>query len=148
PATPAATYSPCAFTTSNGVSLAFRGVGGEIWVIDRTSNAPTNIGAAASAKRSLGHPSCFVLNDIPHVVYLGIDGIIYDLFSDGSGGWQAQPVCDDKMAADPVATTDGTRGAVAVRAADGMTHVALFDGSAWACTPTILATPASAGTPA
>lgn len=147
-ATPAATYPPCAYETSAGVTLAFRAVGGEIWVIHRTTNTPTNVGAAAHAARSLGHPTCFVLNDIPHVVYRGIDGIMYDLSTDSDGAWQAQSICDDKMAADPVATTDGTNGAVAARAGDGMIHVALFNGSDWACNPTTIATPTSTGTPA
>ena len=147
PATPAATYTPCACQTSGGLLLAFRAVGGELWLIDRTNNAPTNLTAAAGAVRGVGHPTSFVLNDVPHIVYRGIDGVIYELSRAGAG-WQTQAICPDKMAADPVATTDGTNAAVAVRAPDGMIHLATFDGSAWACGATAMAAPTQPGTPA
>lgn len=135
--TPAATYSPTAYETTAGLSLVYRAVGGSLWQIDRSTNVPTNITAAAGAGTipCTGHPSAFVLGDVPHVVYRGLDGLVYDLWQEG-GSWKVQPVCDDAVAADPVATSDGTRAAVAVRAQDGMIDVAIFDGVSWTCGPT------------
>jgi len=135
PNLPAATYSPCAYETSSGVGIVFRAVGGNLWVIERTNNAPTNLTSAANAIVAAGHPACFVLNDEPHIVYRGSDKLIYDISLHG-GAWHVQPVCTGKAAADPVATSEGTTGLVAIRAMNGVIHFARFDGTVWTCTST------------
>ena len=139
PNMPAATYSPCAYETSAGVAIVFRAVGGDIWVITRSDNAPTNVTAAAHAKSAAGHPTCFVLNDKPHIVYRGNDRLIYDIWLDG-GVWHVGQICTAQAAADPVATTNGTIVLAAVRARDGIIHAAQFDGTIWTCAPTTRAT--------
>jgi lysozyme len=135
PTLPAATYSSCAHETSNGVGVVFRAVGGNLWVIDRTGNTPTNLTAAARATLAAGHPTCFVLNNEPHVVYRGSDKLIYDISLHG-GVWRVQQVCAAKAAADPVATSAGGMGMVAMRAMNGVIHFARFDGTAWTCSAT------------
>ena len=132
---PAATYSSCAYETSNGVGVVFRAVGGNLWVIDRTGNTPTNLTAAAGATLAAGHPTCFVLNNEPHVVYRGSDKLICDISLHG-GVWRVQQVCAAKAAADPVATSAGGRGMVAMRAMNGVIHFARFNGTAWTCSAT------------
>jgi hypothetical protein len=139
PNMPAATYSPCVYETSAGVAIAFRAVGGNIWVITRGDNAPTNVTAAAHAKSAAGPPTCFVLNDKPHIVYRGNDRLIYDIWLDG-GMWHVSQICIAQAAADPVATTNGTIALAAVRAHEGIIYAALFDGTVWTCTPTTKAT--------
>jgi hypothetical protein len=139
PTMPAATYSPCAYETSAGVAIAFRAVRGDIWVIRRNDHTPTNVTAAAHAKSAAGHPTCFVLNDKPHIVYRGTDRLIYDIWPDG-GVWHVGQICTAQAAADPVATTNGTIALAAVRAHDGIIHAAQFDGTIWTCAPTTRAT--------
>ena len=51
-AMPAATYSPCAYETTNGVGIVFRVVGGHVWVVTRNDNAPTDLTSASRAQRS------------------------------------------------------------------------------------------------
>lgn len=136
PDLPAATYSPAAYETSSGVAIVFRAVGGDLWVVTRSDNAPTNLmSAVAQAPPGTGHPACFVLNDEPHVVYRGSDKLIYDVTLHG-GVWRVQQVCAEPTAADPAAASDGTRGLVAARAMNGVIQAALFDGTDWTCTPT------------
>lgn len=136
PDMPAATYSPCAYETSSGVAIVSRAVGGDLWVITRSDNTPTNLMTAISqAKPAAGHPASVVLNDEPHIVYRGSDKLIYDISLHG-GAWHIQQVCTEQAAADPVATSDGTIGLVAVRAMNGTVHAAQFDGTNWTCTPT------------
>jgi hypothetical protein len=138
--TPAATYSPCVYETSAGVAIVFRAVGGHIWVITRTGNIPTDATAAANAKPAAGHPTCFVLNGIPRIVYRGTDNLIYGLWFENFN-WHAELICTQRVAADPVAATNGTIGLVAVRSRDGMIFAAEFDGAHWTCTPTTTAAP-------
>ena len=135
PTLPAATYSPCAYETTSGVDVVFRAVGGNLWVIERTHNTPTNLTSATKATPAAGHPTCFVLNNEPHVIYRGSDKAIYDISRHG-GAWSVQPLCTDKSAADPVATSTGSAGLVAIRAMNGVIHFARFDGSAWKCAST------------
>src|SRR5262249_17494707 len=106
PRMPAATYSPCVYETTAGVGIVFRAVGGNLWLIDRTSPAPTNLMDATHAHLAAGHPSCFVLHNEPHILYRGSDKLIYDIWLHG-GTWRVQPVCAAKAAADPVAASDG-----------------------------------------
>ena len=131
----AATYSACAYETSGGVGIVFREVGGNLWVIDRSNNTRSNLMESTNATLAAGHPSCFVLNNEPHIVYRGSDKLIYDL-SLHAGAWHVQQVCTVKAAADPVATSNATTGLVAIRAADGAIQFAQFDGTSWTCTPT------------
>jgi hypothetical protein len=135
PNMPAATYSPCAYQTSSGVSIAFRAVGGSLWVVNRTTNAATNLTADTHATLAAGHPTCFVVNDEPHVVYRGSDKFIYDLSLRG-GAWRVQQVCPEKTATDPVATNMSGSGLAALRMMDGSIHLARFNGAVWTCTPT------------
>jgi GH25 family lysozyme M1 (1,4-beta-N-acetylmuramidase) len=133
PDVPLATYSPCVYQLSNDTFVVFRGVGGALWVIARATNSPTSLMTAVpTAKLACGHPTCFVLNGAPHVVYRGSDQLIYDLFQSGSQ-WQVAPVCSERAAADPVATANASVGCVAIRAIDGAIHLATFDGTQWSC---------------
>jgi GH25 family lysozyme M1 (1,4-beta-N-acetylmuramidase) len=142
PTMPAATYSPCAYETSGGVAIVFRAVRGDLWVVTRADNAPTNLMDAtqrpsARAKAAAGHPTCFVLQDRPHIVYRGTDGVIYEIWLEG-GTWHFQPVCSGtahKAAADPVAAAHGASAVVAFRGADEQLHRARFNGSSWSCFP-------------
>ena len=138
PVLPAATYSPCAFETPDGVGIVFRGVGGSLWVVRRRDNAATNLTAAAQSVAAAGHPSCFVMHDKPHVVYRGTDQRLYEIWPD-AGAWKVQPICTAKTAADPAAVTDGKTAMVAVRAMDGTILAPTFDGSRWICDVTIRA---------
>lgn len=136
PDMPAATHSPCAYETSSGAAIVFRAVGGSLWVMTRSDNAPTNLMTAIAGTRpAAGHPSCFVLNDEPHIVYRGSDRLIYDISLQG-GAWHLQQVCSDQSAADPAATSDGKIGLMAARAIDGTILVAQFDGTQWTCSST------------
>jgi hypothetical protein len=146
PATPAATYSPCVYETSAIVGVAFRAVRGELWIITWSASAPANVSPAltstnvtralgANAPLVAGHPTCFVLHDVSHIVYRGTDKFIYDVALSG-GTWQITRVCNEKAAADPVATTNGTVGLVAIRVMDGSIHAAELNGATWTCTPT------------
>lgn len=149
PALPAATYSPCAYETSGGVGIVFRGVGGHLWLINRSDNSPTDLTATTQAPVATGHPSCFVLQDMPHIVFRGIDKLIREIWLE-SGSWHLQQVCDATTAADPVATTNGTIALVGVRGTDGMIYEAQFDGSSWtngATATVILPLPTPAPTP-
>jgi lysozyme len=138
-AMPGATYSPCAFETSGGVGIAFRAVGGHLWVVTRSDNAPTDLTATIQNSPAAGHPTCFVLQDKPHIVYRGVDNLIHEIWLE-SGSWHSQQVCDMTVASDPVAATNGTVGLVGVRGTDGMIHAARFDGTGWTCDPTTMAT--------
>lgn len=131
-ALPAATYSPCAFETPDGVGIVFRGVGGDLWVVRRRDNAATNLTAAAHAVAAAGHPACFVMQHTPHIVYRGTDRAIHEIWPDG-GAWKVQQICTVKAAADPVAATDGTTAMVAARAMDGTIQAPTFDGTRWNC---------------
>jgi lysozyme len=135
PTLPAATYSPCAYETTSGVGIVFRAVGGNLWVIERTNNTPTNLTSATKATPAAGHPTCFVVNNEPHAIYRGSDKAIYDISRHG-GAWSVQPLCTDKSAADPVATSTGSAGLVAIRAMNGVIHFARFDGRDWTCAAT------------
>jgi GH25 family lysozyme M1 (1,4-beta-N-acetylmuramidase) len=146
-ATPAATYSPCVYETPAGVTVVFRGVRGELWSIDRRTGRPTHITHELRAQAPpllAGHPTCFVLAGVAHIVYRGVDKLIYDVQSK-AGAWTARRICDDKAAADPVATTDGSIGTAAIRTMDGSIHEAVFDGTTWTCTATATATVRGAG---
>ena len=145
PGMPAATYSPSVYEDSSGVGIVFRGVGGDLWVVNRSpsvafpaGNAPTNLTLATFSQPAAGNPTSFVLNNEPHVVYRGINGLIYDIWRHG-GTWGVQQVSAEKAAADPAATTNGTIGVVAVRAANGIIQAAQFDGTKWTSAPTIIA---------
>lgn len=132
---PAATYSPCAYETSGGAGIVLRAVGGNLWVITRSDNAATDLMSAVNGARpAAGHPTCFVLNDEPHIVYRASDKLIYDIWL-SNGAWAIQPVCEETTAADPVASSDGTTGLVAVRAMSGSILAAQFDGTSWTCGP-------------
>jgi len=141
PATPAATYSPAPYATSAGLFLAYRAIRGDIWLIDRATNIAENLSGPANATHAAGHLSCFVLADVPHIVYRGVDKYIYELWLE-AGTWKAQQICEAEAAADPVATTDGTSAVVAVRGADGMLRVAAFntENMWWTCSTTVEAT--------
>lgn len=153
-AMPAATYSPCAYETTSGVGIVFRVVGGHVWVVTRNDNAPTDLTSASQAQPAAGHPTCFVLQDKPHIVYRGVDNLIYEIWLEG-GAWHSQPVCTAAAASEPVATANATIGLVGVRGADGMIYAAQFDGASWTCGPTTMATisqpagaqPSSPGSP-
>jgi hypothetical protein len=153
-AMPAATYSPCAYETTNGVGIVFRVVGGHVWVVTRNDNAPTDLTSASQAQPAAGHPTCFVLQDKSHIVYRGVDNLIYEIWLEG-GAWHSQPVCTAAAAPEPVATANGTIGLVGGRGADGMIYAAQFDGASWTYVPTTMATisqpagaqPSSPGSP-
>jgi len=157
PAMPAATYSPCAYETSGGVGIVFRGVGGHLWLVNRSDNSPTDLTATTQAPVATGHPSCFVFQDKPHIVFRGVDRLVHEIWLE-SGSWHLQQVCDATAAADPVATTDGTLAMVAFRGSDGTIYASQFDGTGWSCgqtatvtiptpTPTPIATPTPHPTP-
>ncbi len=140
PGLPAATYSPTVARTTAGLFIAFRGVGGHIWLIDHAANTAVDLSATANAVLAAGHPTSFGLGNTVHVVYRGVDGAIYDLSGSGAA-WQVQRVCDDPAASDPVATANNQVGVMSVRGADGMVYFARFDGAAWACQATVRPTP-------
>jgi len=128
----AATYSACAFETADGVGIVFRGVGGALWVVRRRDNAATNLTEAANAVAAAGHPTCFVMQQKPHIVYRGTDRYVHEIWPDG-GAWRTRQVCSVMAAADPVAATDGTTAMVALRAMDGTLLVPTSDGTRWRC---------------
>jgi len=146
-AMPGATYSPCAYETSSGVGVVFRAVGGHLWVVTRNDNAPTDLTATLQNQLAAGHPTCFVLQDKPHIVYRGVDNLIHDIWLE-SGAWHSQQVCDVSAASDPVAATNGTIALVGVRGSDGMINTAQFDGSTWSCGVTVMATISQTGSSA
>jgi len=133
-ATPAATYSPCAVETSDGVGIVFRGVGGELWIVRRRDNAATNLAAAAQATLAAGHPACFAMQDKPHIVFRGTDRFMHEIWPE-NGAWKTRRICDAKIASDPAAAMDGRNAVVAVQAMDGTVQVATFDGANWRCDP-------------
>jgi hypothetical protein len=129
---PAATHCPCVFETGNGIGIAFRGVGGAIWVVDRSTNSPSNLSTVAGGVSAIGGPVCFVAADGPHIIYRGNDSFIYDVVLH-EASWRAQQVCGHTAATDPAADGDGARGASAWRTPDGNIHLAHFGGTQWAC---------------
>jgi GH25 family lysozyme M1 (1,4-beta-N-acetylmuramidase) len=140
----AATCSPCIFETTRGLAVVYRAVRGDLWVVPRGGDAPVNLmvatrtPAAGRASAASGHPTCFVLRDIPHVVYRGVDGQIRDMWLD-AGNWQVRLLCPgdaNKAAADPVATANGTTAYVVYRGTDEQIHTASFDGTTWTCNTT------------
>ena len=136
PALPAATYSPCAYENSGGVGIAFRGLGGNLWLINRHDNSSTDLTATTGAELATGHPSCFVYKDQPHIVFRAADKLIHEIWFEG-GGWHLQPVCGATTAAgDPVVTANGTLALVGFRASDGRIFQSQFDGTGWKCGPT------------
>ena len=157
PALPAATYSPCAYETSGGVGIVFRGVGGHLWLVNRSDNSPTDLTATTQAPIATGHPSCFVLQDKQHIVFRGVDRLIHEIWLE-SGSWHLQQVCDATAAAEPAATTNGTIALVGFRGSDGTIYQSQFDGTGWNCgqtatvtlptpTPTPISTPTPTPTP-
>jgi hypothetical protein len=142
PAMPAATYSPCVCETSTGVAIAFRAVGGDLWVITRNDNAPTNLMTAVLAPKCAGHPTCFVLADkLPHFVYRAVDQSVNEIWLE-AGTWHTRQICTMSAASDPVAASDGTSVLVAVRTSNGVIQAAQFNGTSWTCTATMSAPPA------
>ena len=131
PQMPAATYCPCAYETSGGAGVVFRGVGGDLWVIRRADNAPTNLSSTTSATTAIGSPTCLVFDDAPHIVYRGIDGGIYDIFLSGAA-WAVQQVCTRKAASDPAADAMGAS-AIAWRTPDGGIQLATLQSTGWSC---------------
>jgi subtilisin family serine protease/GH25 family lysozyme M1 (1,4-beta-N-acetylmuramidase) len=133
-----ATYAPCMYETSAGVAIVYRAVRGDLWVVALAAgDPPVNVTAATRRPgTAAGHPTCFVLRDIPHVVYRDVNGVIRDMWREG-GTWHAQTVCpgDDthQAAADPVATAGAARACVAFRGVDDQIHTADFDGATWTC---------------
>ncbi len=138
-ALPAATYSPCVLATSGGVAIVFRGVGGDLWSIQRSDNSATNLTAATGAAAATGHPSCFVWQDQPHIVFRAADKLIHEMWFESSA-WHLQPVSNTAAAADPVATTNGTIAMVAFRGTDGTIYQAQFDGTGWQSSATATVT--------
>jgi hypothetical protein len=124
------------YESATGVGIVFRGVGGELWNISRSDNAPTNLTATTQATPAAGHPTSFVVNQQPHIVYRGTDRLIYDIWSDGTS-WRVTQVCTEFAAADPVAAVDGTTGMVAVRMTNGIVYVAQLVDATWTCGPTV-----------
>jgi GH25 family lysozyme M1 (1,4-beta-N-acetylmuramidase) len=130
PGLPAATYSPCIYQDSNGVFITYRGVGGQLWKITRSTYESVNLTSATNSVLSTGHPSCFVLNDIFHIIYRGKDKLIYEIWLNGLT-WKVRSLSNEKAAADPVASSNTTIGLVVFQRADGKIHVAKFDGTSW-----------------
>jgi hypothetical protein len=132
PALPASTYSPCVYKTANEIGIVFRAVGGELWVITRSNNAPTNLTTNTHSILASGHPTCFVLNNEPHIVFRGIDKLVYDIWLH-AGTWHVQQVCTVRTSAEPVATNTATSGQVVIRILDGSIQLAQFTGGSWTC---------------
>jgi GH25 family lysozyme M1 (1,4-beta-N-acetylmuramidase) len=136
---PAATYSPSVAQTASETYIVFRGVGGALWVIARSGNTPTHLmQEIPDARLAGGHPTCFALGDVLHVVYRASDQLIYDLFGVDSQ-WQLARVCSEAAAAEPVADAEGTAAVVAIRLLDGSIQQATYDGSNWRCEATAAA---------
>jgi N-acetylmuramoyl-L-alanine amidase len=134
---PAATYSPSTYALGGTTFVVYRAVGGSLWQIARppgggaTVNGAVDLGGAAGAVHAAGHPSAFVRDGVPHIVYRGVDQLVYDLSSDGSG-WRAEVIGDAPAAADPTAAAGAENDAlVSYRHRDGGIVVCRHDGIRW-----------------
>ena len=135
---PAATYSPFVYSNTSGQFIVFRAVRGDLWSLTMAPAAAkyqsANLTQASGGVACIGHPSGFVLNDIPHIVYRGVDKLIHEIWLDGLT-WSTRSVCAVEAAADPVASANATAGAVAFRTVDGVIQLAQFSGTSWSCAP-------------
>jgi hypothetical protein len=138
---PVATYSPCAYEDpAGGYSIAYRGLHGVMFLITRSDNVTTNLtdltaSSSRRAARVVGHPTCFVLKDIPHIVYRSEDGKLCEFWKDVAG-WHFGSVCmdpDHSAAADPVAVADASFAWIGFRGSDGAIHHTRYNGTDWFC---------------
>jgi GH25 family lysozyme M1 (1,4-beta-N-acetylmuramidase) len=138
---PVATYSPCVYEDgAGGYSIAYRGLHGVMLLVSRRDNVTTNLteltaSSAGRAERVAGHPTCFVLNGFPHIVYRSTDAKLCEFWKD-AGGWHFGNVCADAnhaAAADPVAAANNNFAWVGFRGVDGAVHYARYNGTDWIC---------------
>jgi GH25 family lysozyme M1 (1,4-beta-N-acetylmuramidase) len=138
---PVATYSPCVYEDgAGGYSIAYRGLHGVMLLVSRSDNVTTNLteltgSSAGRAERVAGHPTCFVLNGFPHIVYRSTDAKLCEFWKDASG-WHFGNVCADAnhaAAADPVAAANNSFAWVGFRGVDGAICYARYNGTDWIC---------------
>lgn len=128
---PAATYQPATYVAPDGVNhIVFRALRGEIFDVDDRSTARNLSRDAGGARPSAGSPAAFVFGGTAHVVYRGVDNLLYDL----AGGAVSALPCG-AAASDPavVVTSDGAYVAFVDR--DGNFQEAALTSSGWACNP-------------